>query len=84
MADAQPTGDTGSAQQPQVQLKVSDEQQGGVYANAVSVNLNQSEVILDFGYIIPNVQPTTIKVMSRVILTRLITLMVVGWTLGMI
>lgn len=57
-------GDQG--QQPSVQLKVPEEQQAGVYANAVSVNLNQNEVILDFGYIVPNVKPTTIKVVSRV------------------
>jgi hypothetical protein len=56
--------------QPQVQLKVPEEQQSGVYANAVSVNLNQNEVIVDFGYIIPNVRPTTIKVTSRVNMTH--------------
>lgn len=68
MADAKnPAGATGDAgQQPSVQLKVSEEQQSGVYANAVSVNLNQNEVILDFGYIVPNIKPTTIKVVSRV------------------
>ena len=50
MADAKQGGEAAAgSQQPQVQLKVSDEQQAGVYANAVSVNLNQSEVILDFG-----------------------------------
>lgn len=53
-------------QQPSIQLKVPEDQQSGVYANAVSVNLNQNEVILDFGYIIPNMKPTTIKVVSRV------------------
>lgn len=70
MADESKGGANAGPQQPQVQLKVSDEQQGGVYCNAVSVNLNQSEVILDFGYIIPNVQPTTIKVVSRVNMTH--------------
>lgn len=67
MADAKAQAGAGDAgQQPSVQLKVSEEQQAGVYANAVSVNLNQNEVILDFGYIVPNVKPTTIKVVSRV------------------
>ena len=69
MADeATNAGDAG--QQPQVQLKVPEEQQSGVYANAVSVNLNQNEVIIDFGYIIPNVKPTTIKVVSRINMTH--------------
>lgn len=40
--------------------------EGGLYSNAVSVHVNQNEVILDFGYIVPNVKPTTIKIMSRV------------------
>lgn len=68
MADSKATAGAGDAAQqpPSVQLKVSEEQQAGVYANAVSVNLNQNEVILDFGYIVPNVKPTTIKVVSRV------------------
>lgn len=68
MADDVNMGD--GSQQPQIQLKVSEEQQSGVYANAVSVNLNQNEVIIDFGYIIPNVKPTTIKVTSRVNMTH--------------
>jgi hypothetical protein len=68
MADDAKAGDAG--QQPQVQLKVPEDQQSGVYANAVSVNLNQNEVIIDFGYIIPNVKPTTIKVNSRVNMTH--------------
>jgi len=69
MADDANAGDAGQ-QQPQVQLKVPEEQQSGTYANAVSVNLNQNEVIIDFGYIIPNVKPTTIKVVSRVNMTH--------------
>jgi hypothetical protein len=57
-------------QQPQVQVKVETEQEQGVYANAVSVHVNQNEVILDFGYIIPNVKPMTIKVVERVNITH--------------
>lgn len=68
--DVTPAGDAGQAQQPQVQLKVPEEQQDGAYANAVSVNLNPNEVIIDFGYIIPNVKPTTIKVVSRINMTH--------------
>lgn len=57
-------------QQPSVQLKVPEDMQQGTYANAVSVNLNQNEVIIDFGYIMPNVKPTSIKVVSRVNMTH--------------
>ncbi|MFO0780884.1 MAG: DUF3467 domain-containing protein [Candidatus Gracilibacteria bacterium] len=56
--------------QPQVQVKVDPAQEQGVYANAVSVHVNQNEVILDFGYIMPNVQPVTIKVVDRVNITH--------------
>jgi len=59
-----------AAAQPSVQLKVPEDQQQGTYANAISVNLNQNEVIIDFGYIMPNVKPTSIKVVSRVNMTH--------------
>lgn len=57
-------------QQPQVQVKLDPAQEQGVYANAVSVHVNQNEVILDFGYIMPNVKPMTIKVVNRVNITH--------------
>ncbi len=57
-------------QQPQVQVKVEPAQEQGVYANAVSVHVNQNEVILDFGYIMPNMKPMTIKVVNRVNITH--------------
>ena len=68
---AQEGGDASAAQQQSsVQLKVPEAMQEGVYANAVSVNLNQNEVIIDFGYIMPNVKPTSIKVVSRINMTH--------------
>lgn len=57
-------------QQPQVQVKIDPALEQGAYANAVSVHVNQNEVILDFGYIIPNVKPMTIKVVNRVNITH--------------
>ena len=57
-------------QQPQIKVKVEAAQEQGVYANAVSVHVNQNEVILDFGYIMPNENPMTIKVASRVNITH--------------
>jgi len=50
----------------QVNLKLPENIEAGVYSNAVSVHVNNNEVIIDFGYIIPNMNPTTIKVTSRV------------------
>jgi hypothetical protein len=69
MADDQAKAGDAKGQQS-VQLKVPEDEQAGVYANAVSVNLNQNEVIVDFGYIVPNVKPTAIRVVSRVNMTH--------------
>lgn len=49
-----------------IQVKFDSNMETGVYSNAVSVHLNKNELVLDFGYILPNIKPTTIKVASRV------------------
>ncbi|MCD6109324.1 DUF3467 domain-containing protein [bacterium] len=49
-----------------IQVKFDQTQETGVYSNAVSVHVNKNEMVFDFGYILPNVKPTTIKVTSRV------------------
>lgn len=54
------------AGQPPLQVKVPDEVQKGVYSNAVSVNVNSNEVVLDFGYLLPNTPAPVIEVVSRV------------------
>lgn len=51
---------------PKIQVKYDAEMETGRYSNAVSVHLNKNELVLDFGYILPNVKPTTVKVVSRV------------------
>jgi hypothetical protein len=56
--------------QNQIQVKMDPEMEQGIFSNAVSVHVNQNEVILDFGYIIPNSNPVTIKVVNRVNLTH--------------
>ncbi len=56
--------------QQQVQVKIDPSLEQGVYSNAVSVHVNSNEVILDFGYIVPNMQPMTIKVVNRVNLSH--------------
>jgi hypothetical protein len=57
-----------AAQDPNqgLQVKVPDEVQKGVYSNAVSVNVNSNEVVLDFGYLLPNTPTPVIEVVSRV------------------
>jgi hypothetical protein len=52
--------------QPQLQVKVPDDVQKGVYSNAVSVNVNTNEVVLDFGYLLPNTAAPIIEVVSRI------------------
>lgn len=56
----------GSAAQQQLQVKVPDDVQKGVYSNAVSVNVNSNEIVLDFGYLLPNTPAPVIEVVSRV------------------
>jgi hypothetical protein len=54
----------------QIQVKIEPAMEQGIFANAVSVHVNQNEVVIDFGYILPNSNPTTIKVVNRVNLTH--------------
>jgi hypothetical protein len=65
-------GNQQKAQQGQqtVQVKVDPASEQGIYSNAVSVHVNHNEVILDFGYIIPNQNPMTIKLVNRVNMTH--------------
>lgn len=53
-----------------LQIKFDAAIEAGVYSNAVSVSATNNEMILDFGYILPNVTPSTIKIVSRVNLTQ--------------
>jgi hypothetical protein len=65
MAD---TNQNPQAAQGQDALKVNipSEVQKGVYSNAVSVNVNSNEVVVDFGYLVPNTATPVIEVVSRV------------------
>jgi hypothetical protein len=40
--------------------------QSGKYSNAVSVHVNMNEVVLDFGYAMPNTNPAQIQIVERV------------------
>jgi hypothetical protein len=57
-------------QKQQIQVRVDPETEGGIFTNAVSVHVNQNEVVLDFGYILPNSKPMSIKIVSRINLTH--------------
>ncbi len=43
-----------------------DVSQAGTYSNVVSVHVNKNEVVLDFGYNLPNSNPPQIMINSRV------------------
>ena len=66
MADANQNQNAGQQGQQQLQVKVPDDVQKGTYSNAVSVNVNTNEVVLDFGYLLPNTPSPVIEVVSRV------------------
>lgn len=53
-----------------INVQIKDDMQSGVYANAASVSVKENDVLIDFGYILPGVSPTTIKVQSRVNLSH--------------
>lgn len=57
----------------QPQYKVSFEEgtaQSGKYANVASVHVNKNEVVVDFGYLLPNSKEPTIAINSRVNLSH--------------
>ncbi len=54
----------------QINLKIDQNIEQGSYSNAVSIHVNQNEVILDFGYMLPNQNPLTIKLTNRINLSH--------------
>lgn len=55
-----------STEKQKIQIVLPESKKTGTYSNAVSVSINDNEVILDFGYIIPGSNHPTIEVVSRV------------------
>ncbi len=53
-----------------IQIKFDADKETGVYSNAVSVHVNKNEMVFDFGYVLPNIKPTTIKIVNRVNLSH--------------
>lgn len=56
--------------QKAINLRVDPAMEQGVFSNAISIHVNQNEVVLDFGYMIPNQNPVTIKLVGRMNLTH--------------
>jgi len=50
----------------QVKIQAQEDVRRGVYSNAVSVAVRDSEVVLDFAYVLPGTKPPVIDVVSRV------------------
>lgn len=53
-----------------ITLKIDGTMEQGVFSNAISLHVNNNEVIIDFGYMLPNQNPVTIKLVSRINLTH--------------
>ena len=51
---------------PQYKIKITEEIENGVYANAVSVHMNNNECIVDMAYTLPNLPEAVIKIVSRI------------------
>ncbi len=56
--------------QNNIQVKMDTALEQGVFSNAVSVHVTGNEVIIDFGFILPNSKPMTVKVTSRINMTH--------------
>lgn len=65
MADANQNPQAAQGQDA-LKVNIPSEVQKGVYSNAVSVNVNSNEVVVDFGYLVPNTATPVIEVVSRV------------------
>ena len=50
----------------QFKVKVPESEEEGVYANAVSVHINNNECVIDFAYSLPNTKEPSVKITSRV------------------
>jgi len=58
------------SEKKQIKVKLPEQMEAGVYANAVSVNVNKNEFIVDFAYNIPNTKEPVIKIVSRINMTH--------------
>ena len=58
------------ADKNEIQVKIDAASEQGNYTNAVSVHATPTELAVDFGYVLPASNPTTIKVVSRVNMTH--------------
>ncbi len=54
----------------QYTVKIHEDIEKGVYANATSIHVNPNECILDMAVSLPNMPEPTLKVVSRVIMSH--------------
>lgn len=47
-------------------VKITEELESGVYANAISVHFNANECVLDMAYALPNMAEPMLKIVSRI------------------
>lgn len=67
MADANQNPGGGNPADPaNLKVNIPEAVRAGTYSNAVSVNVNSNEVVVDFGYLLPNTQDPEIEVVARV------------------
>ena len=65
-----PPAPTPPSNNQQLHVHVPSELQAGVFSNAASVTVTPHEVTVDFGFMLPNVTPATIHVVSRTTMTH--------------
>jgi len=53
----------------QIQVQLPDNLKAGVYSNGASITVRDDDVVLDFGSLVAGVQPPTMQIVSRVIMT---------------
>lgn len=51
-------------------IKIPESMEGGHFVNAISVHFNANECVIDMGYTLPNSNPPTIKILSRLNMTH--------------
>lgn len=58
------------SEQNKISLKIDGAVEQGIFTNAISIHVNNNEVILDLGYMLPNMPEPTIKLVNRVNMTH--------------
>jgi hypothetical protein len=57
-------------QKKEYRVILPEQNESGVYANAVSVHFNNNECVIDMAYTFPNAKEPTLKIVSRINMTH--------------